>query len=135
MSKVNPTVVLCVDDDPTGLFARRLILTIAGYDVLTAPSGDVALRIFRRRNVDLVITDHFLTGSTGVEIAVAMKQMKPEVLVVLLIGRPELPPGAGQADLVLIKGMDPPKFLDAIARLLARGQSSAGIDRRSDEDS
>jgi DNA-binding response OmpR family regulator len=132
VSKVNPTVVLCVDDDPAGLFARRLMLTLAGYDVLTAPSGDVALRVFRRRNVDLVITDHFLPGGTGVEIAVSMKQMKPQVLVVLLIGRPELPPGAEQADLVLIKGMEPPKFLEAIAKLLARRQSSA---RQSDGES
>ena len=44
------------------LLARRLILILAGYDVLTAASGDVALRIFRRRDVDLVITDYFLPG-------------------------------------------------------------------------
>jgi len=53
VSKVNPTVILCVDDDPRGLLACRLILSIAGYDVFTAASGDAALRIFRRRHTNL----------------------------------------------------------------------------------
>ena len=118
MSKVNPTVVLCVDDDPAGLMARRLVLSIAGYEVLTACSGEAALRILGSHHVDLVITDHFLPGFADAEIMVSMKQMKPEVLVVLLTGTPVLPPGTELADLVLIKGIAPPEFLAAIAKLV-----------------
>ena len=61
-----------------------------------------------------------------------MKQMKPEVLVVLLVATSELPPGTEQADLVLVKGMEPPEFLDAIAKLLATRRSSAGVDGGND---
>lgn len=125
MSKVNPTVVLCVDDDPAGLMARRLVLSIAGYDVVTAGSGDAALRILRSSHVDLVITDHFLPGFAGAEIMVLMKQVKPEVLIVLLTATPVPPPGAELADLVLIKGIAPPEFLDAIAKLAERRHGSA----------
>lgn len=125
MSKVNPTVVLCVDDDPAGLMARRLVLSIAGYDVVTACSGDAALRILCSSHVDLVITDHFLPGFAGAEIMVLMKQMKPELLIVLLTATPVLPPGAELADLVLIKGIAPPEFLDAIAKLAERRHGSA----------
>jgi len=120
VSTVSPTVVLCVDDDPAGLEARRALLSMAGYDVLTAGSGDIALRVFRRRNVDLVITDYFLPHLTGIEIMLAMKQLKPEVLVVvMMISTAEPPAEAAQADLVLTKGMEPSNFLAAIAKLVA----------------
>lgn len=123
MSKVNPTVILCVDDDPAGLMARRLVLSIAGYEVLTACSGEAALRILGNQHVDLVITDHFLPGFADAEIMVSMKQMRPEVLVVLLTGTPVLPPGTELADLVLIKGIAPPEFLAAIAKLVETRQN------------
>jgi len=125
VSKAKPMVVLCVDDDPAGLMARRLILSIAGYDVLTATSGEAALFVLRTRHVDLVITDHFLPGFEGAEILASMKQTKPEVLVVLLTATPVLPPGAELADLLLIKGIAPQEFLAAIARLAERLQGSA----------
>ena len=120
MSEAKPFVVLCVDDDPAGLTARRNLLSFAGYDVLAADAGDTALRVFRRRDVDLVVTDHFLPGLTGVELALSLKKLKPAVLVVLMIGTVEPPAGAEHADLVLAKGLSPAEFLKAIARIVKR---------------
>ena len=130
MSKANPMVVLCVDDDPAGLMARRLVLSIAGYDVLTATSGEAALWILRTSHVDMVITDHFLSGFEGVEILASIKRTKPAILVVLLTATPVLPPGAEMADLVLIKGIAPPEFLAAIAKLAEGRHGSAEGNRR-----
>ncbi len=130
MSKANPMVVLCVDDDPAGLMARRLVLSIAGYDVLTATSGEAALWILRTSHVDMVITDHFLSGFEGVEILASIKRTKPAILVVLLTATPVLPPGAEMADLVLIKGIAPPEFLAAIAKLAEGRHGSAEDNRR-----
>lgn len=118
VSKERPAVILCVDDDPMGLAARRMLLSIAGYEVLSAITGETALQMFRRQKVDLVIADYFLPDSTGTEITAAMKQLKPEVPVVLLTGEMDPPPGSDRADLILIKGMDPPDFLAAIAKIL-----------------
>lgn len=125
MPKVTPTVVLCVDDDPRAMMARSLILSVAGYDVQTASSSEAALSIFRRSSVDLVIADHFLPGLQGTELACAMKNIKPEVLFVLMMVTPEPPSGAEQVDLVLVKGMDPQQFLDDIQRLLSNRQRRA----------
>jgi hypothetical protein len=61
---------------------------------------------------------------------VSMKQMKPEVLLVLLTGTPVLPPGTELADLVLIKGIAPPQFLAAIAQLVERRHGSAEANPR-----
>jgi DNA-binding NtrC family response regulator len=123
--QVTPTVVLCVDDDPRAMMARGLILSVAGYDVQTASSSQAALSIFRRSTVDLVIADHFLPGLMGTELAGAMKKIRPEVLFVLMTVTPEAPSGIDQVDLVLMKGMDPQKFLDDVERLLTYRQRRA----------
>ena len=120
----NVSVILCVDDETTGLTARRLLLSIAGYTVLTATSCNNALKLFGCNHVDLVITDHLLPDSTGAELASEMKRRKPEVPILLLTGLVELPPGYEDVDLRLTKGMTPPEFLAEIAKLLPRGVTS-----------
>jgi len=119
----NNHVILCVDDEPTGLTARRLLLSIAGYAVLPANSAEIALRLFCCNHVDLVITEYLLPDLTGAELVSEMKRLKPKVPVVLLTGLIDPPPGFEQADLLLTKGMTPPEFLDKIARLLSKAQT------------
>jgi DNA-binding response OmpR family regulator len=120
----NLRVILCVDDELTGLTARRLLLSIAGYSVLTATTANTALKMFNLNPVDLVITDHLLPDLTGAELASEMKRLKPAVPIVLLTGLVDLPPGYEQTDLVLTKGMMPPEFLAEIAKLLSKAQAS-----------
>jgi len=114
---------LCVDDEPVGLTARRLLLSVAGYTVLTAASGKSALGLFGCSQVDLVITDHLLPDLNGADMIAEMKQLKPEVPIVLLTGLVDLPPGAEHADLLLTKGITPSNFLNEIARLLSQERS------------
>ena len=116
----NIPVILCVDDEPTGLTARRLLLSIAGHTVLAATSGHAALQLFRCNHVDVVITDHLLPDFTGAELVSEMKRLKPEVPIVLLTGLVDLPPGYEMVDLVLTKGITPPQFLSEIAKLVAK---------------
>jgi len=121
----SPTVILCIDDEPTILSLRQLLLSTAGYKVLTATNGESALRIFTLNHVDLVITDQLLPGRTGGQIASEMKRLKPEVPVILYTGLQEPPPGAEHVDVILIKGMNPPEFLAAIATLVAKSHPRA----------
>jgi DNA-binding response OmpR family regulator len=118
----SPTVILCIDDEPTVLMLRQVLLSIAGYKVLTATNGESAMRLFTLNHVDLVITDQLLPGRSGGQVASEMKRLKPEVPIILYIGLLELPPGAEHADLVMVKGMPPPEFLGAIAALVAKSR-------------
>jgi len=102
------------------LTARRLILSVAGYTVLTAESAGVALKLFRCNRVDVVITDHLLPDLTGAELVSQIKELKPEVPVVLFTGLVDLPPGYEMADRILTKGMTPQQFLSEIAKLVAK---------------
>ena len=109
-----------MDDEQTGLTARRLLLSVAGYTVLTATSGSTALRLFSRNHIDLVITDHLLPDFTGAELTFRMKQLKPEIPIVLLTGLLDPPPGFEHADLLIAKGMMPAEFLAEIANVLSK---------------
>ena len=99
-------VILCIDDAEIALRVRRLVLTIAGYEVVTAASGEEGLEVFKREAVDLVIADHFLTDKTGTEIAHEMKAIKPQVPILIVSAASDTPEGIEFADEFLPKGGD-----------------------------
>lgn len=111
-------IILCVDDAEIALRVRKLLLTIAGYDVVTAPSGEEGLEVFKRDAIDLVIADHFLSDKTGTEIAREMKTLKPDVPILIVSAAADTPEGIEFADEFVSKGESPEKLLESIARLL-----------------
>jgi CheY-like chemotaxis protein len=111
-------LILCIDDAEVALRVRKLLLADAGYRVLTASTGEQGLTAFRRNPVELVIADHFLSDTSGAEIAAEMKQLKPEVPILIVSAAAETPPGLEFADGFLSKGEGPDALLDAIARML-----------------
>jgi CheY-like chemotaxis protein len=113
-------LILCIDDAEIALRVRKLLLTNAGYSVLTAASGEEGFTLFREHPVELVIADHFLTDKTGAEIAREMKAIKPEVPILIVSAASEEPGGLEFADGFLSKGEGPDSLLEGIARLLQR---------------
>jgi CheY-like chemotaxis protein len=122
------TTVLCVDDYEVALHARKLVLVSAGYSVLVTSDPASALELFVSNAVDLVITDHFLQGSTGTELAASMKKLKPKVPIVIISGLVETPAGMEHADLFIPKTDSPVVVLQKIGELLkprSEGKSRA----------
>ncbi len=115
----NP-LVLCIDDAEVALRVRKLLLANAGYRVLAATSGEDGLMLFKENPVELVISDHFLSDKTGLEIAAEMKDLKPEVPILIVSAAAEPPSGLEFSDGFLSKGEGPDALLDAMARLLDR---------------
>jgi CheY-like chemotaxis protein len=111
-------LILCIDDAEVALRVRKLLLVSAGYAVLTAPSGEEGFEIFKENAVDLVIADHFLSDKSGAEIAAEMKQVKPEVPILIVSAAAEPPKGLEFADGFLSKGEGPDALLERIAHLL-----------------
>ncbi len=114
-------LVLCIDDAEVALRVRRLLLVDAGYAVLTASSGEEGLELFKQNPVDVVIADHFLSDKSGAEIAAEMKEMKPQVPILIVSAAAETPAGLEFADGFLSKGDGPDALLDRIAELLESG--------------
>ena len=116
-------VILCVEDEPSLLELRKLQFEGAGYDVLAAASPEEALEAFATEHVDLVFTDYLLPRINGAELASRMKQLKPDVPIVLTSGVLECPEDAtGVVDLFVAKPTDTGELISAIAALLPPAQ-------------
>ena len=113
-------LILCIDDDDLSLRVRKFLLASVGFNVLTANSGEGGFELFKQYPIELVIADHFLTDKTGTEIAKEMKELKPDVPILILSAAAEKPDGIEFADGFVPKGEPPQLVLDTIAKLLAK---------------
>jgi CheY-like chemotaxis protein len=59
--------VLVVDDDAAVRSAVSRGLVAHGYEVVEAPDGRVALRLFREHPADVVLTDLYMPDVDGIE--------------------------------------------------------------------
>ncbi len=57
--------VLLVDDSPIDLANIRSIVSDAGYSVITATTGDEAVKIARNESPDLIFMDIVMEGADG----------------------------------------------------------------------
>ena len=78
--------ILVVDDEPNIRTMFQDVLERSGYQVTTAGSGAEALELARNERFDLAFLDIKMPGLNGVETLQALKQLNPEVNVVMITG-------------------------------------------------
>lgn len=80
--------VLLVDDQDLVVDVGRDMLSILGYTVLTAKSGEEAIEVFAAHKdaIQLVLLDYVLPGMSGCEIFDRLREMRPEVKVMVSSG-------------------------------------------------
>ena len=120
VTSVKLPLILCIDDADVALRVRKLLLGSEGYNVLTAGTGEEGLEIFRKNPIQLVISDHFLSGKSGTDITREMKELKPGVPILITSAALEKPEGLEFADGFLAKCEAPEILLDTIAHLLTK---------------
>jgi PAS domain S-box-containing protein len=104
--------ILCIDDEPAGMFARKLLLESAGHRVVEARSGAEGIRLFKSQKIDAVILDYWMSGMKGTAVAAELKELNPSVPVIILSGLPDFPgETTGVIDEWLLKGSDRPEHL------------------------
>jgi CheY-like chemotaxis protein len=89
MIPTDPTTkrtILCIDDDEAILSYEKALLERSGYAVLTASSPQKGLRLATTCKCDAVLLDYEMPGMNGDEVALAIKRLRPELLVILLSG-------------------------------------------------
>ena len=117
--KQNSNLVLCVDDERIGLEVRKILLERAGYRVLTASDGPTGLALFAAEPVEAVVLDYSMPGMHGGEIAIQMRQVKPQVPILLLSAYIGLAPEVtAVVDLYMTKGEGAPVLLEKLGSLL-----------------
>ncbi|HET7010397.1 MAG TPA: HD domain-containing phosphohydrolase [Anaerolineales bacterium] len=68
------STLLVVEDDPAMLVALRDILEGAGYTVLTAPNGRIALEVLSGENPALILSDISMPIMDGIELFEAVRK-------------------------------------------------------------
>jgi len=76
--------ILVVDDEPAVTDSLRLILTDAGFEVLTAGTVAEATAIVNNTELDLVITDYRLPDGNGIDLITQVKSEAPQTEVILM---------------------------------------------------
>jgi len=87
-----PTL-LCIDGHAEGLAVRKALLEAVGYKVLTASNGRLGLRLFQRKEVDLVVLDYSMPDLDGDVVAHMLHHSNPRVPILLLSGTVKRIPG------------------------------------------
>jgi CheY-like chemotaxis protein len=112
--------VLCIDDEPNGLVARKAILRNKGYEVLTAMSGPEGLKLFETNPVDAVVLDYSMPGMNGGQVAAELKRLNPDIKILLLSAYVDIPKQALQCvDKHSVKGVSPTSFVTDLEQLLS----------------
>ena len=97
--QINPTLLgrrsrqrtlLLVDDEENIVAALRRLLRAEGWKVLSATSAEQALHRMARHEVDVVLSDQRMPGTTGVELLRRAKELYPETIRLVLSGYTEL---------------------------------------------
>ncbi len=77
--------IIAVDDEPNNLRALERLFR-HDYEVITAESGDEALRLLSEHDAALVITDQRMPNMTGVELLKRTADIRPHMVRIILTG-------------------------------------------------
>ncbi len=78
--------ILVIDDDRDHAESIVDILSMRGYDVEAAFSGEAGVEIFKEQDFDLVFMDVKLPGMNGVETFFEFKKIRPDARVMMMTG-------------------------------------------------
>jgi two-component system cell cycle sensor histidine kinase/response regulator CckA len=87
MSDKRQNTILVVDDEPEIRKLVSAMLTRHGYRVLSAPTGESAIVIFRNNpDIELLLTDVVAPGMSGPMIADEVAALNPGIKVLFMSG-------------------------------------------------
>lgn len=78
-------IVLLVDDEKMNLKILETVLRRGGYQFLEAESGEEALKILERENVDLILLDLMMPGMNGFQTLERIKQNLSTAFIPVII--------------------------------------------------
>lgn len=115
--------ILWVDDEIEMLKPHHLFLEERGYTVEKANNGSDALDLVKSRSFDVIFLDENMPGMSGLEVLEVVKELKPELPVVMITKSEEeqimeMAIGSKIAD-YLIKPVNPNQILLALKKILS----------------
>jgi CheY-like chemotaxis protein len=116
--------ILLVDDNASGLSARKVVLEEVGHKITAASCAADALDHFAKQKFDLVVTDYKMPRMDGLELIQRLRKLVPDLPIVLISGYVDslgLNEELTGADAVIQKSANEvSNLLRAVSRLLRR---------------
>ena len=114
--------VLIVDDDEGERLFVRSILDEAGHDLFFAANGEEAMKLYFRKEIQVVVTDLHMPRGNGMELIEAISGMDPDASIIAVSGTG--PEQLGMASILgaqktLAKPVSPRELIDAVAAAMS----------------
>ena len=118
------SMILLVDDDPDIRSLTRTFLEHEGYSVFSSGDAERAAQIFRSvPQIDLLVTDLYMPGRSGMDLAFELKTVRSELPVLLISGGPvvgeQMPKMQQEGWSFLAKPFRLTELLSTVHRILA----------------
>lgn len=110
--------ILIVDDEPIVREAIRDWLKDAGFEVITAETGEEALKLIEQQDFGVVVIDVRLPGKTGIRVLKEVKAVKPEIKSIVITAYPTAEFAAEAKKLGAIDYLIKPVAPDDLERLI-----------------
>ncbi|HWY23031.1 MAG TPA: response regulator [Candidatus Acidoferrum sp.] len=118
-------ILLCIHRDPEQL----RVLQEHGYNLVTATDGCEGLRLLMSRSVDAIVLEHYLGLLDGSTIAYEIRQVRPEIPIVLVTDHLELPDCALNSVDALVTKSDGAHFLWATVHFVLNVKPAQRLER------
>jgi len=122
--------ILLVDDAEAVRLSLGKVLSISGFDVVTAENVNEALKLIGSQTFDVLLSDlHMPAAGDGLTVVSAMRNANPKAITLIFSGYPAMKEAASaillQADGILVKPMPPKELVETIFGLLKKGAAPA----------
>jgi len=82
--------ILCVDDEPNILSALRRMLSLEGFQVFTAESGEQALALLAQESITVIISDMQMPHMNGTQLLAHVSAQWPQTMRLMLTGASDI---------------------------------------------
>ena len=121
--------ILVVDDEHLIRWSLEQNLKKQGYEVVTAASGEDALRLLREDQPDLVLLDIQLPGINGLEVLEKIKEIDEEIIVVMVTAHGGLETAINAMRLGAYDYINKPFNLDEMAIVIKKALETSDLRR------
>jgi two-component system, NtrC family, response regulator AtoC len=123
------TKILVVDDEHLIRWSLEQNLKKQGYEVLTAGSGEDALRVVREEQPDLVLLDIQLPGISGLEVLEKVKEYDEDTVVIMVTAHGGLETAVTAMRLGAYDYLNKPFNLDEMAIVIKKALETSDLRR------
>lgn len=118
--------VVVVDDEPHLSFLLRIVLEKAGYQVIEAANGEVALEHVAEASTQLVVTDRMMPVMNGPTL-IARLRANPTTASIPIVMVSSNPDTTVDADAFVNKPFEPDELVRVAERLIEAAKTNRGI--------